>query len=622
MRMLRDFLASAMGVAIPMFIAYRMLNLVAWPQIALEPIVPALTPLHLVYIVPLGLIVIGVRRRQFGLVAGPVAFAALVYGWTYAGLQRQAEAIEAFELAPSEKWASGGLAMPTTSGCDRLCIEIAASGKHDVWIPDGDAWQSWRATRGAKCNTDEQLRATRLAFSLAGYPGWCAYRKTSGIVDDALFISEYQLTSGEVGRGADWPSLGAWLSSSEQPGQGYRSVAAIATAIPDFRGTVHVVSRRSHLLEQEVLVARSVKGDLTSPAERLGLWFAAGPIEVHPEFSRADYYKTILGIKPPQPEIARPAYDIAELDRLERELWLADTARDFPNAPQGDDHRVNRAHTFADKAAMVPPDQRSAVRARTAQLLKSDSALMVFAGLLTLVHEQPQDVAFAKQQILALLGSDNPAIVSVAIRAMDGFASALGDDPDIKQAVMEIAFRDTLFEGKSPLARQGNPYAYHLSYPDNAPEVRARVRDFLAGRERISEGQCNALLVVLGKGGSQQVDEALEFAATLRTETFVACASSVGRLRMLNGKESWRALSTQTLAKVIARGKDIPIPALDEFWADLTFSKEDRQIAAPIFLALLADRFSAAEQANDGQGVAILKSLQDRVQYFVVPASK
>jgi len=617
----RDFLASAMGVAMPMFVAYRILE--AWPQIVLEPTIPALTPLHLVYIVPLGLIVIGIRRRQFGLAAGPVAFAALIYGWTYTSLHRQAETIGAFELAPSEKWTAGRLVMPMERGCDRLCIEIAASGKYNVWVPDGDAWQSWNATRGPRCNADEPLRATRLAFSLAGYPGWCAYRKRVSEIVDALFITEYQLTGGEADRGADWPSLGTRLSSSDQPGQGYRSVTAIATAIPDFVGTVHVVSRRSYLRQQEVLVARHVVGVLTSPAERLGLWFAAGPIEVHPGFNRANYYKTILGIKPPRPEIARPPQDITELDRLEEELWRADDARNFPNARQGDDPRASMARQFARKAAMVPAEERSAVRAQTTRLLKSDSALMVMAGLLTLLGERPQDVSFAKQQILALLKSDNPAIVSITIgRVMDGFATTFGDDPDVKQAVIDVAFRDQLFEGNSALNRWNTPYSYHAIYKGYEPEVRARVRDFLVGRDQISDGQCNALLIILGKGGSRQIDQALELVASLPTRTFIPCAASLGRLRALDGKESRRALSTQTIAMVIARGKDMPIPDLDKFWMDLTVSKEDRQTTAPIFLAMLAERRAAAEQANDSEGVAILKSLQDRVQYFVMPETK
>ena len=619
----RDFLASSMGIAIPMFVAYRMLDVVAWPQVALEPIAPALTPLHLVYLIPLGLIVAGVWQRRFGLIAGPVAFAALIHGWTYVSLLRQAETIDALELAPSDQHSADNVVLPTARDCDRLCIEIAAGGRHDVWIPDGDAWQSWRATRGAKCDTDERLRATRRAFSLASYPGWCAYRNRGSEIGDAFVIAEYQLIgAGALGEGADWAVTAGWLPSSDQPDRQYNSVAEAVMAVRDFVGAMHVVSWRSSVHEPEQLIARRLAGVLTSPAERLGLWFVAGPIEIAPDFRRIDFVRAALGIRLPQPEIARFAYDITELDKLEQELWLADVARDFPNAPQGNDFRASLASKFAQKAATVRPKQRAAVRARMAQLLKSDSALMVFAGLLTLVHERPQDAVFAKQQILTLLGSDNPAIVSVAMRAMDGFASALGDDPDIKQAVMEVAFRDTLFEGKSPLTRQGTPYAYHVSYPDYPPEVRARVRDFLAGRERISEGQCNALLVVLGKGGSQQIDEALQFVATLRIETFIACASSVRRLRTLNGKESWRALSTHTLTKVIGRGKDVPISALDEFWFDLTVSKEDRQTTAPIFLAVLADRLSAAELANDGQSVTILKSLQDRVQFFVVPASK
>jgi hypothetical protein len=202
---------------------------------------------------------------------------------------------------------------------------------------------------------------------------------------------------------------------------------------------------------------------------------------------------------------------------------------------------------------------------------------------------------------------------------MDGFSATLGDDPDIKQAVIDVAFRDRLFDGKSPLSRRNTPYAYHANYKDHDPEVRARARAFLVGRDRISEGQCNALLTILGAGGSRQIDEALEVVAALRSQTFISCAASLRRLRTLDGKESRRVLSTRTLATVIERGKDVPIPALDKFWMDLTVDKEDRQATASTFLAMLEKRLSVAEESDDRQGVAILKSLRERVQYFAEP---
>jgi hypothetical protein len=620
----RDFLASWMGVAIPMFIAYRMLDVVAWPQVALEPIAPALTPLHLVYLIPLGLIVAGVWQRRFGLIAGPVAFAALIHGWTYVSLLRQAETIEALELAPSNQRSADNVVLPTARDCDRLCIEIAAGGRHDVWIPDGDAWQSWRATRGAKCDTDERLRATRLAFSLASYPGWCAYRNRGSEIGDAFVIAEYQLTgAGALGEGADWAVTAGWLPSSDQPDRQYNSVAEAVMAVRDFVGTMHVVSWRSSVHEPEQLIARRLAGVLTSPAERLGLWFVAGPIEIAPDFRRIDFVRAALGIRLPQPEIARFAYDITGLEKLEQELAHADFAKDFPSVRHGDDPRQRVARTFAEKAAAVPPTERSVTRARTARLLASDSALMVMAGLLTLVYEDPQDAAFAKQQVLALLGSDNPAIVAiVAGRVREGFAAAFADDPDVKQAIVEVAFRESLFEDKSPLARWGTPYAYRISYQDFDPGVRARARTFLANRDRISKGQCRTLLTILGTGGSRQIEEALEVVAALPTQTFAPCSASLGMLRTLGDKEARRALSTPTLATVIARGKDLPISDLDDFWMGLTVSKEDRRATAPIFLGMLAERLAVAQRANDGRGVVLLSALRDRVQYFVAPENK
>jgi hypothetical protein len=620
----RDFLASWMGVAIPMFIAYRMLDVVAWPQVALEPIAPALTPLHLVYLVPIGLIVAGVRRRRFGLIAGPVAFAVLIQGWTYMSLLRQAETIDALELAPSDRRSADNVVLPTARDCDRLCIEIAAGGRRDVWIPDGDAWQSWRATRGAKCDTDERLRATRLAFSLAGYPGWCAHRNRDSEVGDAFVIAEYQLTgAGALGEGADWAVTAGWLPSSDQPDRQYNSVAEAAMAVRDFVGTMHVVSWRPSAHEPEKLIARRLAGVLTSPAERLGLWFVAGPIEITPDFRRIDFARAALGIRLPQPEIARFAYDITELEKLEQELAHADFAKDFPSVRNGDDWRQRIAVTFAERAAAMPPTERSATRARTVRLLASDSALMVMAGLLTLVYEDPQDAVFAKQQVLALLGSDNPAIVAiVAGRVREGFAAAFADDADVKRAIVEIAFRGSLFEDKSPLARWATPYAYSTSYPDFDPAVRARVRTFLADRDRISKGQCRALLKILGTGGSRQIDEALEVVAALPTQTFAPCSAYLGMLRALGDKEARGALLTPTLATVIARGKDLPISDLDDFWMGVTVSKEDRRATAPIFLGMLAERLAVAQHANDGRGVVLLSALRDRVQYFVAPENK
>src|SRR5213593_789239 len=78
---IRDFGAAFLIVAIPMLVAGWIVSLLPWPKFELGTFVPALMPLHLVYLVPAGLMIYGVRSRNGAIIAGVLASGAALYLW-------------------------------------------------------------------------------------------------------------------------------------------------------------------------------------------------------------------------------------------------------------------------------------------------------------------------------------------------------------------------------------------------------------------------------------------------------------------------------------------------------------------------------------------------------------
>jgi hypothetical protein len=585
--MLRHASIAFVIVAIPMLLVGWLVGLL--PSSGPDPssLVLALAPLYLVYLVPLTLLVLAVRHRRPGLVVGVAAFAIAVYAWVGAGIYLQLRDLRALEIAaqPRTSPGQGLIALPTARECDRLCVQLIASGRYNVAIPDNGGWWIWSRLQGSACET-EKMTVSRVRFLHAGYSNMCMQHSTARDVPNALVLAEYRL----AGKGVRDDDKDLYRDDDGIPVSGHpiandgSGINRIAARLPGFIGTVYELSERRG--GADTVVARRFSGEISAAADAIAFSLLPGPVAIGADGDRVAFYEAATGLALTPAGVAGPADARQIFDRAEQELMKADLAHDFAER----DARIALAESFGRAAGDMAKVDPALVRERIERFLASGLPLLTHAGLLALYYEPERDLPFIERHLLALLERDDPVIVNITLRRIRGAFSRgdfnLADDPDIKRGIMELAFHDELFESGSKLARGGTAYLESLSYGTVEEPMRARVKAFLLEHEGISSEQCDALFRILATDA--KLSESIAVLVALPAASFATCTGQLRWLRRPHGGPVSGYLDRQQIAALMTRARELDAEGLWSLWQGIRLTDQDKDRAAPAMLDLIA----------------------------------
>lgn len=568
----RDFLIAFAAVALPMVLAGLAIGLVPWIG------TPVVAPVHIVYLVPIGLLAFGARHLRYGTVAGVVTFAAAAYGWIGGGLLWQITTLHEMELHASTPPArgSGLLALPDAESCDALCVQVLASRKFNIAIPrDGD-WAIWSVVQGEACY-DEALSRSRSLFVRAGFRNMCMQHHMVEDIGNALILAEQKMPHGKPADGAaDEPV-------SDAP------VTEVAGEIPGFVGTMLELRLRKSGAEQ--LVARRFIGQVESAAEGLTFTIAPGPFRVGKEADRIAFYAAATGLS--FKAETEQADALAALSKAELALMKSDLVTDVKSG----DNRLALASDFGRAAGRLAKANLAQAREHSVRMLDSGSPVLTHAGLIAVLSEPKPDLPFAREKLAALLRSDNPAIVGIALRRTY-YAFELANDPALKPLILEIAFRTDLFRSDTMLNSEGSAgYAELARYGAFDEDLRQRAKAFLRTESDVSKAQCRVLFRIIGVGGKAHHIEAIDTFLELPRQAFATCIYQLTALRVDRDYSERKTRLTQQQMKILtARAKELSILPLAELWHGVSWVDDDRERAGPDFIDLVSARRHDADQ--------------------------
>jgi hypothetical protein len=599
--LVRDFLASNVIVVIPFLIAGWGVSVLSWPKLALAASLPALLPLHLVYLVPIGLLVHGVRARNLGVVAGVLAAGAGLYLWlayTLWAQYRVIREIESTTIAPAPDTAPPMLLMDSKAGCDELCVQVLAAGGRDIAIAHAGKWWIYRRAEGEACEQNSAL-TTRLMFLTRGYLGLCAQVLKTDLKPDGILVAEYSL-DGKGNRTDDAVKVrqGGDLVVEHPVKNELAPIHAIAMQLPGFVGNIY--ERGVRLGGGDRTIEKRFDGTLSLPGELLTFSLAPGPIRLGSLETRAEIYRRALdrplkNVERPGPEVLNTLFDV-----LERELMVApahvDVRQDSPAFTVAD--AFGRLSSYSDSA------EAPVVRARIDRFLRSDRAALIDAGLYAMSIAKVHDPAEIEDAVQRLLESGNPAVVANALRKAVYYFE-IDDRPEVRRRILEIPFRPELLAKGSPLAPEQESVAQLIArrfspnsdllmgqLEADAAYIR-RATEYLRTAAYITTGHCEILLSIM----AHRRDEAGKRAALdalLASEppVFSSCISVLqGRGRNLLPSEN---LDQAQVAALVARADLVPSWVLVAYWRQFLSSKEARARRDEQMISLVRDRLNLA----------------------------
>jgi hypothetical protein len=595
---IRQFLPAFLVTAAPLFLAAWVTHLLNWPRIdGVASLVP-LAPLYLAYLIPIGLLLHGIRFRNDPMTAGVIAGCAAFWlsaGWS---LQMQRRAIAAVTLVAAPQPPSSFLILDTRT-CDALCVQILATSDYQVALKRHSDWLIYRRGEGSACATS---LATTALFLSAGYPDTCALEEQRKASPDGIVINEHEF----AGKGL--PRKGTFPSDRRKSGLEYRwdnpTIEEIARQVPAFVGTLIEGAIRAD--GKDELVERRFIGRLESATELMTLSLAPGPLDVGRAPDRAAIYSRLLGLDLDPASRSGPLPLSEILDRLEA-LMLA--AAPPESSVPSDDLRRSMTRRFGALAHAAEGDAISSA-ARIQRLLKSDKPVLVYAALNSMA--EPHDMNLVKPALTALIDGDNPDIVAIAARRADE-QFGLRDDPEIRKRVVEIPFRTELFQRESELTPMppGSPSKREsrfevVSLPGqnrgrsvtHEHSYRRRAVSLLTAAPNLIPGHCDLLLRIVSRGEDAERSEREAFEALLATQpdTFVACMQ---RLKSQHHR-LFRELAPSDQQVLILRDRAalLPSDALFGYWQRFLSKPDARKLSDIRLLAIVAERLAEDERSR------------------------
>jgi hypothetical protein len=212
---------------------------------------------------PLAILVIGIRKRRSGMIAGPLLLIPIVPIWSVAsnwiGLHTKAESIAELDArtfsAPAVPHHLIAQEYSRSSDCDQLCQLILVSSPYAVAVggPGSDR-TVYRKISHAECLETQYVRRT------VRFLGICAAAEPVQRIDDALMIETPM-------------NLGAWEIF---PGIDH-----------EFEGTAYALVER--LRGQDHLLGRWISGRLDNGSFQSD--------SVGQAFTREEFYRSALGLR-------------------------------------------------------------------------------------------------------------------------------------------------------------------------------------------------------------------------------------------------------------------------------------------------------------------------------------